>query len=92
MQDTYATRLRSPTGDITEAIYRNAYGGKVDTSQVFARVTLEVAHDHSLEVVHIETEAKITGVTGGESIITKQVQTGFAIVKADTWRVTQTNA
>ena len=91
MQDTYATRLTSPTGEITDAIYRNTYGGKVDTSQVFARVTLEVAHDHSLEVVHIETEAKITGVTGGESFITEQVQTGFAVVMADTWPVAQTN-
>ena len=31
MQDTYATRLTTPTGDITDAIYRNTYGGRPDT-------------------------------------------------------------
>ena len=87
MQDTYATRLTTPTGDITDAIYRNTYGGRPDTSQVFARVTIEIAHVYSLEVVHIEKESKITGVTGGESVITEQVPTGFAIVMADTWPV-----
>ena len=91
MQDTYATRLTSPTGEITDAIYRNTYGGRPDTSQVFARVTIEVANDYSLEIVHIEKEAKTTGVTGGESFITEQVPTGFAIVMADTWPVVETN-